>query len=269
MNNEQIVNSIKTLCQEHNITITKLEETLGMSQGLISRWNKSDPSLNKIIDIAEYFKISLDETVGYPHVANDEFLNKLILQTTNGQLTWHKYISHEDNPKKFTNNYAEDIYIKGDSAYTKILSGEETSFYTCIKNGYISLYSYHEFQNSKKNAVICLFIQADKDSNLIEQCYTTKQLIPLWLKVLYSLKEDAPDDIKAEELKNSFLSDIDTSSSPKNFKNADLSGADFSGADLSKSNLSNANLKYANLSGVNLEGAILSNILIDKIHIET
>ena len=34
-------------------------------QSLISRWNKSDPSLSKIIDIANYFNISLDELTGY------------------------------------------------------------------------------------------------------------------------------------------------------------------------------------------------------------
>ena len=30
MNNEQIVNTIKSICKEHDITITKLEETLGI-----------------------------------------------------------------------------------------------------------------------------------------------------------------------------------------------------------------------------------------------
>ena len=82
MINEQIVNSIKNLCKEHNITVTKLEETLGMSQGLIGRWNKSDPSLSKIIDIADYFKISLDEVVGYNNFVNDKFIEKLLSQTS-------------------------------------------------------------------------------------------------------------------------------------------------------------------------------------------
>ena len=64
MNNETLVNSIRELCRIHNITVTKLEETLGMSQGLISRWAKSDPSLSKIIDIANYFRVSIDELLG-------------------------------------------------------------------------------------------------------------------------------------------------------------------------------------------------------------
>lgn len=86
MNNEQIVNTIKSICKEHDITITKLEETLGMSQGLISRWNKSDPSLSRIINIANYFNISLDELTGYKNTINDKFIEKLILETSNQNL---------------------------------------------------------------------------------------------------------------------------------------------------------------------------------------
>ncbi len=86
-----------------------------------------------------------------------------------------------------------------------------------------------------------------------------------WIGLFYLIitdifNKDTPDIIKAEELKNSFINDIDLPSSTRNFKNAILSGAN-----LSKCNLSNANLKHAILSGANLEGAILNNILTEKI----
>ncbi len=208
MDNEQIVNSIKTLCKEHDITITKLEEELHMSQGLISRWSKSDPSLSKIIDIANYFKISLDELARYKTSSDDEFINLLISQTSDGILRWNNYNNKNSIPKQFNNNYAKDMFDgKNGKGYYKFLLGQETSFYTCIKNGYISLYSYHQYKNSKKFATIILFIQADDNSELIDQRYSTEQLIPLWLKVLSSLHEEAPDDIKAEELKFAFISE--------------------------------------------------------------
>ena len=54
-------------------------------------------------------------------------------------------------------------------------------------------------------STIILLIQPDCDAKLIKQNYSKQQLISLWLKVLYSLYEDAPDEIKAEELKNSYL----------------------------------------------------------------
>ena len=79
MDNNQIVESIKAICKTRGITVTKLEETLGMSQGLISRWSKSDPSLSKIIDIANYFNLSLDEITGYSNIINDKFIKKLLL----------------------------------------------------------------------------------------------------------------------------------------------------------------------------------------------
>ena len=64
MNNEKIVNSIKKLCKKHNITANQLECEVGLSQGLISRWLKTTPSLDKIINIADYFNVSLDEVIG-------------------------------------------------------------------------------------------------------------------------------------------------------------------------------------------------------------
>ena len=55
---------------------------------------------------------------------------------------------------------------------------------------------------------IKLFIQPNDNASLIFQDYTKEQLISLWLKVLYSLNKEAPDEIKAEELKNCFINDI-------------------------------------------------------------
>ncbi len=269
MSNEQIVNSIRSICKEHNISITKLEETLGMSQGLISRWSKSDPSLSKIIDIAEYFNISLDDVVGYKNIINDKFIEKLLLQTTNGILKWHSYNNNENIPKQYfvpLNNYD---FLDQEDANEYFNTHIELSFYTCINNGYISIYGFYEYDNIKTPTDIKLFIQPTDNASLIFQDYTKEQLISLWLKILYTLNEEAPDAIKAEELKNNFINDLNSSSSFKDFRNTDLSGADFSGADLSNSNLSNVNMTGANLRGVNFKNAILDDILINYISDKT
>lgn len=261
MNNEQIVNTIKSICKEHDITITKLEETLGMSQGLISRWNKSDPSLSKIIDIATYFDISLDDLTGYKNIVNDKFIEKLIIETSIQKLIWHQYNSEKD-PKQYSDPYLFQMdFLDQNDAREYFESHIELSYFTNLKNGYISIYCYYENDNIKNPSDLKLFIQPTENASLIFQDYTKEQLISLWLKILYTLNEEAPDVIKAEELKNSFINDIDTSSTFKNFKNADFSGADFSGADFSGANfyganLSNANLKDANLSGVSIKDTI-------------
>lgn len=209
MNNEQIVNSIKTLCQEHSITITKLEETLGMSQGLISRWNKSDPSLSKIIDIANYFKVSLDEVTGYKNIINDKFISKLLLQTTNEILKWHIYNNDNSEPKRYFEPLDNYNFLCQEDANDYFNNHTELSYYAHINNGYISIYCCYEYDDIKKPIDIKLFIQPNENASLILQDYTKDQLLPLWLKILYTLNEEAPDEIKAEELKNSFTSEED------------------------------------------------------------
>lgn len=209
MNNEQIVNSIKILCQEHDITITKLEETLGMSQGLISRWNKSDPSLSKIIDIANYFKVSLDEVTGYKNITNDKFISKLLSQTTNEILKWHVYNNNDDEPKRYFEPLDNYNFLCQEDANDYFNSHTELSYYTHINNGYISIYCYYEYDGIKTPIDIKLFIQPNKNASLVLQDYTKDQLLPLWLKILYTLNEEAPDEIKAEELKNAFISEND------------------------------------------------------------
>ena len=209
MNNKQIINSIKALCQEHSITITKLEETLGMSQGLISRWNKSDPSLSKVIDIADYFKVSLDEVTGYKNIINDKFISKLLLQTTNKILKWHIYNNDDNEPKRYFEPLDNYDFLCQEDANDYFNNHTELSYYTHINNGYISIYCYYKYDDIKTPMDIKLFIQPNENASLILQGYTKDQLLPLWLKILYTLNEDAPDEIKAEELKNSFISEED------------------------------------------------------------
>ncbi len=42
-----------------------LEKLKGMGAGTISRWNKASPSFDKIVSIARYFQISIDQLAGY------------------------------------------------------------------------------------------------------------------------------------------------------------------------------------------------------------
>lgn len=210
MDNDKIVDSIKNICKANGITVTKLEEILGFSQGLIGRWTKSEPSLSKIIDIANYFNVSLDRIVKSSYFTNDPFISKLISETEKGNLLWSNYNDEvKYNPKRYYIDKDMFKYYIGNSfiGYRRLFTPYETSFYTCIKSGYVSIYSLHEKDNTKKFAIISLFIQPDNNSKIINQGYTTEQLIPLWLKVLYSLGKCAPDDIKAEELKNAFISE--------------------------------------------------------------
>ena len=209
MNNEAIVTSIKKLCKNNNITVTQLEKEVGMSQGLVSKWKDKVPSLDKIIDIADYFHVTIDEVVGRnQNTINDDFLRVVYNRTSSKEIQWNGF----DN---VTNEFGIEQYHNAD-IYPFEFSSEEEADYFCdthkevsyyfeYMNGYISIYAMYEHYNLLNPFDIRLFIQPDADAELIPQNYTIKELLPLWIKVLSSLENDIPDAIKAEDLKKSFL----------------------------------------------------------------
>lgn len=59
-----IVKAIKLLCMEYDISIPQLEKKIGLSNGSIYNWDRSSPSTDKIVKVANYFKISADYIIG-------------------------------------------------------------------------------------------------------------------------------------------------------------------------------------------------------------
>ena len=57
---------LKELRHERAITMRELSKILGVSEATISYWenNKSEPTLEKVLTIAKYFKVSIDYLVG-------------------------------------------------------------------------------------------------------------------------------------------------------------------------------------------------------------
>lgn len=210
MDNELLVQSIRNLCKSNNISISQLENELNFGAGLVSRWVKSSPSIDKIADIADYFHVSLNEVVGYHNVINDKFLEKLIKQTKDKTIKWNKYA--DDNSSKQPKQYNEDIsnyeFVSQQDAEEYFFNHTEISYYVEIQNTYISLYGSYDYQKILDPSDLKLFIQPNDDANLIEQHYSYEQIKVLWLKVIYSLGGNAPDEIKAEEFKNAFINDF-------------------------------------------------------------
>ena len=62
--NHSIVKSIKLLCTEKDISIPKLEKELGFGNGAIYNWDSSYPSVEKIVKVADYFKVSANYLLG-------------------------------------------------------------------------------------------------------------------------------------------------------------------------------------------------------------
>lgn len=210
MNNEKMIENIRLLCKNNNISITKLEEDLGFSQGLISRWKDKTPSLDKIIDIADYFHVTLDEVVGRNiNAINDDFIKVLYDRTSNKEIQWHGFDKSTDESgiKQYhTDDFPED-FISEVEYMCWCDTHKQISYYFEYMHGYISIYAMYEHHDLLNPFDLKLFIQPDIQAELIPQHYTTEELLPLWVKVLSSLEDEAPDAIKAEDLKNSFLLD--------------------------------------------------------------
>lgn len=58
-----MVEKIKALCKERNISIPKLEDELQLGRGTIYKWEFVSPSVANLKKVADYFGCSLDELV--------------------------------------------------------------------------------------------------------------------------------------------------------------------------------------------------------------
>ncbi|WP_296287876.1 helix-turn-helix transcriptional regulator [Lactobacillus sp.] len=65
-----IYSRIRDLAQQHKISLAELERSLQFSNGIISTWKFSNPSIDKIQKVANYFNVSTDYLLG-----NDDTIN--------------------------------------------------------------------------------------------------------------------------------------------------------------------------------------------------
>lgn len=59
-----IFKKISELCKEKGISVAKLERETGISNGTISRWGSSSPTVEKLEKVADYFGVSVDSLLG-------------------------------------------------------------------------------------------------------------------------------------------------------------------------------------------------------------
>lgn len=207
MDNEQLVKSIRQLCKNKNIAISQLENDLNFGAGLISRWSKNSPSIDKIVDIADYFHVSLDEVVGYTQ--DDIFLTMLCDLTNSKKIKWSAI---DINTTEKVANPHRDIQFE---AYDKDKYTEK-SYFTKYKDGFIIIYAFHEYGKLINPDELFLYIQPSE--NQIEyawQDYYTNDLKSLWINILSNVDE-VPVEIKAEQLKSSFIADFSKSNNSAN-----------------------------------------------------
>lgn len=55
---------IKELCTERGISVATMESEVGFANGTVRRWGAIQPSIDKVIKVADYLGVSVDELCG-------------------------------------------------------------------------------------------------------------------------------------------------------------------------------------------------------------
>lgn len=81
--------NIKIKCTENEISISQLEKELGFGAGAIGKWKQSAPSIEKVVAVADYFRVSLDELCGVKKIREEmAFMDRLIQRTVDADIKW-------------------------------------------------------------------------------------------------------------------------------------------------------------------------------------
>lgn len=100
VDNKKLVENIRRVCKVRNISVSELERSQNFSPGLISRWVRMSPSLDKVLLIARYLGVSLDELAGNGvYEAQNDFVGILKQMTEDESSEVHWQVFDEENFK--------------------------------------------------------------------------------------------------------------------------------------------------------------------------
>lgn len=78
-----LLKNIEFLCEFNKITVAKLERDCDLGNGTIRRWGISSPSVDKVLNVSNYFKISVEDLIylklDYDTMKNKEFYYKYFI----------------------------------------------------------------------------------------------------------------------------------------------------------------------------------------------
>ena len=58
-----LLTNIRRLCSKKPVSIAKLERETGISNGTISRWDTSSPTVENLKKVADYFGVLVDDLI--------------------------------------------------------------------------------------------------------------------------------------------------------------------------------------------------------------
>ena len=66
-----IVKNIRRLCAEKGITIQRLEQIAGLTNGCVSKWAVSDPKVSNLKKVADVLGVTVDDLLAEHKEEND------------------------------------------------------------------------------------------------------------------------------------------------------------------------------------------------------
>lgn len=195
MDNELLVKSIREMCKLNNITPSQLESELNFGAGIISRWTKSCPSLDKIVTIADYFNVSIDELIGRnieEKSSKYDFIDSLIDLTDIDVIKWSEVRNYS--------KLEEVVYLLMLSEYKK-----------CYKTTYNDSNIFLLKCENKSGKVRKIFknyyflIQPGENSSLILQKDITQERLETFWEYIDENCSMTPDEKQSNKVKEEII----------------------------------------------------------------
>lgn len=131
-----LLEKIQNLCKEDGITLAALERKSGLSRGSIRLWDKNTPSADKIVKVANYFKVSSDFLLNENYIEEtkqNKVINKLIDETKRNVFKW---ISFNNKFGNYNENELLDAFdLKENEKFILNQIIKKTAFFTEYNDG--------------------------------------------------------------------------------------------------------------------------------------
>ncbi len=56
-----LYDSIRSLCKEKGVAVSKMETDLGFPRSSICKWNENEPGIRKVQKVADYLQVSIEK----------------------------------------------------------------------------------------------------------------------------------------------------------------------------------------------------------------
>ena len=218
MNDRTLVQRIKEICDKKDILISKLEKDLDFSSGLISRWDKSSPSVDRIVAVSEYLETSTDYLLGLKddnpnNLLKTKFINTLYTRTRNLEIQWKELI-YDYKLSEYVHLPSGFNELTSDMFYNNYINSCVCAYYLHFNNSTVYL-CYYDFPKDYKASNFILFLEFDEYKKSDKSNYTIISHDPEELEPLFSSIANCIDNmdsaIKEKQFIESFLNyDIKT-----------------------------------------------------------